>query len=246
MVVRVARSSDNSATGDDNLSGIPYNTYRAYGLAGDLQPDAGRDRVRTWSVITAGALAGVLFVMAGFLVLQLQRRSQELGVIAAQGRAQSALTTGGASNSSAGGLPRQARVGYYPPDFTLSTLEGKSVKLSDLKGKPLWVNFWATWCPPCRAEMPEMKQKYAQFKDKGLVILGVDMSEDPGTVKQFVKGNGYNWTFLLDSGGQVASQYYVTGIPTHLFIGTDGVIKAMQVGGIPSSMMDRYLSQIIQ
>lgn len=193
-----------------------------------------RDPLRTRLVIIAGALAGILIVLVALLLLQTQRRGQ----LAAAGNA------GGASNSGSA-LPAAPIVGRYPPDFTLTTLDGKSVTLSSLRGKPVWINFWATWCPPCRAEMPEMKLRYAKFKDQGLVILGVDNAENPDTVKQFTSSNGYDWTFLLDSDTAVGQQYYVTGIPTHIFVGKDGIIKAIQVGGIPGTMMDRYLGLIM-
>lgn len=247
LVIRTARRARGNYSASD-FEGIAGNYYNSYGHRSERNADGGRDKLRVWSVIVAGALAGVLIVMIGLLLLQVQRRSQVMGATAPQTSTQASVaesSSGSGSSDAASALPPQPVKGHYPPDFTLSTLEGKSVKLSDLRGKPVWVNFWATWCPPCRAEMPEMKQKYAQLKDKGLVVLGVDMSEDPATVKQFTVSNGYDWTFLLDPGSQIASQYYVSGIPTHLFIGRDGIIKAVQVGGIPAIMMDRYLSQIV-
>ncbi len=247
MVIRTARRVRGNYSASD-FEGLPDNYYSSYRHRNERDADSASDKFRAGSVIVAGALAGVLLVMIGLLLLQMQRRSQEMGVTTPQTSTQASVaggSSGSGSADAASALPPQPVKGHYPPDFTLSTLEGKSVKLSDLRGKPVWVNFWATWCPPCRAEMPEMKQKYAQLKDKGLVVLGVDMSEDPATVKQFTESNGYDWTFLLDPGSQVASQYYVSGIPTHLFIGRDGIIKAVQVGGIPASMMDRYLSQIV-
>lgn len=247
MVIRTARRVQGSYSAS-KFEGLPDNYYNGNKHESELDAGGEHDKLRAWSVIVAGGLAGVLIVMIGLLLLQMQRRSQEIGATTAQTSKQASVVEGSSSKGSAdlaSALPPQPITGHYPPDFTLSTLEGKPVKLNDLRGKPVWVNFWATWCPPCRAEMPEMKQKYAQLKDKGLVILGVDMSEDPATVRQFTEGNGYDWTFLLDPGGQAASQYYVSGIPTHLFIGRDGIIKAVQVGGIPASMMDRYLSQIM-
>lgn len=149
------------------------------------------------------------------------------------------------SNAGAGNLDTAPRVGALAPDFTLQDVDGKTVKLSSYRGKPVWVNFWASWCPPCKAEMPYMKQKYAKYKDQGLVILGVDLREDAPTVKQFVTSNGYDWTFPMDVDGNVAQQYYVSAIPTHVFVGTDGVIKSMQIGGIPEGLMEQRLATIL-
>lgn len=203
---------------------------------------ASYDPLRTWLGIAAGALAGVLLVLTGFLLLQLKH-----GQLRARTAVQDmpAATAASSSDGNSSALPPAPIVGHYPPDFTLNTLEGEPIKLSELRGRPVWVNFWATWCPPCRAEMPEMKQKYARFKAKGLVIVGVDSGESPDTVKQFVTSNGFDWTFVLDSAQTTGQQYFVTGIPTHLFVGRDGVIKAIQVGGLPASMMDQYLDRII-
>lgn len=144
------------------------------------------------------------------------------------------------------GVQTGVRVGALPPDFELNDANtGKPVKLSSLRGNPVWVNFWASWCAPCRAEMPEMKQRYAKYKDKGLVILGVDLGEDSATVNQFTQLNGYDWTFVLDSNQQVSQQYFVSGIPTHLFLDKAGVIRAMTVGGISGDMMNDSLTKII-
>ena len=86
------------------------------------------------------------------------------------------------------GVQSGVRVGALPPDFQLNdAVSGQPVRLSSLRGKPVWVNFWASWCAPCKAEMPEMKQRYAKYKDMGLVIVGVDLGEDSRTVKLFTR-----------------------------------------------------------
>src|SRR5436190_17181803 len=137
------------------------------------------------------------------------------------------------------------RVGSIAPDFQLNDLySGKSVKLSSFRGKPLWVNFWATWCTFCKIEMPEMKQRYDKFKDKDLAILGVDLNEDNNTVKQYVQQGKYDWNFVIDP-GPVNQQYFVTGLPTHVFIDKNGVIRSLVVGGINGDQMDESLAKII-
>ncbi len=205
---------------------------------------AQRSPLRTWLGITAGGLAGVLIVLVAVLLLQMQRRPLQPNTAGQNALAVPAAGNSGNTGDNAASPPAPIK-GRYPPDFALNTLDGKPLKLSDLRGKPVWINFWASWCPPCRAEMPEMKQRYARFKDKGLVIVGVDLAESADTVKQFVTGNGYDWTFVLDTDNAVGQQYFVSGIPTHLFVGKDGIIKAVQTGGIPGQMMDRYLDMIM-
>ncbi len=207
-----------------------------------------REAARAWTAIVSGSVVGILVVAVAILALQLQSRTHQMA--AAYMNNQSTL--GGSSNSSTStsiisgsALPPAPVVGRTPPDFTLQTSDGQTITLSEMRGRPVWINFWATWCPPCRAEMPEMEQKYAQFKDKGLVILGVDAGESVEQVKSFTASRGFDWTFVLDDTREVSGQYAVGGIPTHIFIGKDGIIKAIQVGGIPATMMDRYVSSIV-
>jgi peroxiredoxin len=97
-------------------------------------------------------------------------------------------------------------------DFTLTDLEGKKWTRSELKGKVVLVNFWATWCPPCRKEMPDLDALYAQFKDKGFVILAIS-DEPDAKVRPFIQTHGYKYPILLDPGRTVNTRYSVTGIP---------------------------------
>lgn len=153
---------------------------------------------------------------------------------------------GASSNTGVSNLQTAVKVGALAPDFALNEIyTGKLTSLASLQGKPVWVNFWASWCGPCKAEMPEMKQRYAKYKDKGLVILGVDDKEDNATVKQFTELNDYKWTFVIDGDGSVLQKYVISGIPTHMFLDKSGVIRYMIVGGISGDMMDDGLNKIM-
>jgi thiol-disulfide isomerase/thioredoxin len=145
------------------------------------------------------------------------------------------------------GIKTGVQVGLYPPDFELLDIySGKAVKLSAYRGKqPVWVNFWASWCEPCKAEMPEMQHRYDKYKDKGLAILGIDDMEDHATVKQYVELGGYSWTFAIDGSGEILQKYFVTGIPTHVFVDKTGIIRSITVGGISGAMMDDGLNKIL-
>ncbi|WP_318502620.1 TlpA disulfide reductase family protein [Bacillus sp. T3] len=113
-------------------------------------------------------------------------------------------------------------VGNKAPDFELKTLTGDSVKLSDYKGKKVMLNFWATWCPPCKAEMPEMQKFYVSNKEN-VEILAVNM--DPkNDVAGFVKNGGYTFPILLDEKNEVNQDYGIVSIPTTFFIDEQGVI----------------------
>jgi len=106
-------------------------------------------------------------------------------------------------------------------DFTLKDLNGKKVTLSQLRGKIVLVNFWATWCPPCRKEMADLDAIYTHFQPEGLVVLSIS-SEDPFKVGSFLQGTHYHPTVLLDGGSKVAKQFHVEGIPRTFVFDADG------------------------
>ncbi len=115
-------------------------------------------------------------------------------------------------------------------NFKLKDLEGKTVSLDSFKGKVVFLNFWATWCPPCRAEIPSMIELYNRFKSKGLEIVGVDLQEDKATVAKFVKQYKMNYTVLLDTTGQVGQIYGARSIPTTYIVDRRGNILARTIG----------------
>ncbi len=116
------------------------------------------------------------------------------------------------------------------PDFTLSNLNGEKVALSSFRGKVVLLNFWATWCPPCRSEMPSMQAMYNELRDEGVEIVAVNLQEPEGTVTAFLEENGYDFPVLLDSGGEVGAMYGARSIPTTYLLDTGGSVVAMVVG----------------
>ena len=117
------------------------------------------------------------------------------------------------------------------PDFTLDTLDGGKFKLADHIGQPVVVNFWATWCLPCRAELPAFEQVYRNNRVQGLVVVGVDVAESPDAVAQFVAEAGLTFPIALDTSGETTELYRIQGMPTTFFVGRDGQIKDMVIGG---------------
>jgi thiol-disulfide isomerase/thioredoxin len=115
-------------------------------------------------------------------------------------------------------------------DFTLKTLKGETLTLRELKGKVVFLNFWTTWCPPCRAEMPSMEILYQRYKDAGLAFLAVDMRESPGAVETFLKDNPYSFPILMDINGAVSAQYGVRAVPTTFIIDRDNQIIFFSAG----------------
>ncbi|MBA7693398.1 Thiol-disulfide oxidoreductase ResA [subsurface metagenome] len=138
------------------------------------------------------------------------------------------------------------QVGKPAPDFQLPNLEGQVVSLSDFRGKPVLLNFWATWCSPCRFEMPFIQSIFEESSDTGLVILAVDIGEAPSTVKDFIQSGNFSFPVLLDTSQDVALEYNIRGIPTTFLIDKDGIIQEIRVGAFPSMLeIKRSLSKII-
>lgn len=136
-----------------------------------------------------------------------------------------------------------AHVDFQAPDFTLSTLDGKLMSLKELRGQVVLVNFWATWCGPCRAEMQDIQAAYRQHPN-GFVVLAVNNAEGDILVHDFV--NQFNLTFpiLLDSDGTVARQYRVQGLPTSYFIDRSGSVRAANIGGMNRAYIEAQITAL--
>lgn len=129
-------------------------------------------------------------------------------------------------------------VGNIAPDFELKSLSGEPAKLSDYKGKKVMLNFWATWCPPCKAEMPEM-QKFYEANKENVEILAVNM--DPkADVAGFVKERGLTFPILLDEKNEVNKNYQIVSIPTTFFIDEKGIITHRFIGLMKLDDMEKY------
>lgn len=135
--------------------------------------------------------------------------------------------------------------GNLAPDFELVTPEGKPVKLSDFKGKKVILNFWATWCPPCRAEIPDIQNFYSKNKDE-VVVLGVNLTgseKDSGNVTRFIKEFGMSFPIVLDKQNRVGALYQVSAIPISYILDTSGIIQQKVVGPMSYEMMRKVLSE---
>lgn len=140
--------------------------------------------------------------------------------------------------------PLQVRpeVGYLAPDFTLSTLDGGMVTLSELKGKRVFLNFWASWCPPCRMEMPAIQSVY-ESKEPDVVFVAINIQEPKAQVRKFMDDNGYTFPAALDTAAKVASLYLVRAIPTSFVIDAEGVIRAKHIGVLNQSYLEEMLKE---
>ncbi len=123
-------------------------------------------------------------------------------------------------------------VGHPAPDFVLAALDGPEVRLSDLRGKVVVLNFWATWCPPCRREMPALEVIWQQHNRGDVVVLGIDQGESAGVVSEYVRQNvGVTFPLLLDRRQDVGDLYLVRSLPTTFFIDRAGIIREIRIGG---------------
>lgn len=128
------------------------------------------------------------------------------------------------------------------PDFELSSLGGEVIALSDYRGQAVMINFWAIWCPPCRAELP-LIESFAERHADDLVVMAINMGEDQTNVYHFVNEFGYDLLFLLDPSTSVGSKFMVRGLPTSIFIDADGLIQARHIGILDETLLRDYLSQ---
>jgi cytochrome c biogenesis protein CcmG/thiol:disulfide interchange protein DsbE len=154
----------------------------------------------------------------------------------------------GGANQAATGAPKVGPgIGQLAPDFELTdALTGERVRLSSLRGRPVWLNFWASWCEGCREEMPLIQQNYDARKGDRLAVIGINVQESQAAVREFTRDRAFAWTnFLLDSDGKVTDLYYVNGLPFHVFVARDGTVAAIHPGVIRQPQANDYLTRIL-
>lgn len=185
----------------------------------------------------------------GLLVLAVMIAIVVIGVVK-NSMADSDALSGMALGSDVDFLPTDEGLakGEKAPDFQLTTLEGEEVKLSDYQGKKVLLNFWATWCPPCRAEMPHMQTYYdEQAKDENVVILAVNLTTEDkglGKIEDFVEEFGLEFPIPMDENGDVGALYQAVSIPTSYAIDTEGRIQNKVVGPMDETMMEQLIEEL--
>jgi cytochrome c biogenesis protein CcmG/thiol:disulfide interchange protein DsbE len=170
------------------------------------------------------------------------RRPWLLGALGLLVVALAAGITRGQPTASASAAPE---VDHPAPSFSLSTPDGAAVSLADLRGQVVLVNFWATWCPPCRAEMPAIQAAYERYHAKGFTVLAVTADEDVPAIRAFFRQRGLGFPVLLDPQGGVHAAYRANTLPSSFFVDREGVIRAVYHGPMSEAVIDGQLAKLL-
>ena len=136
-------------------------------------------------------------------------------------------------------------VGKKAPSFVAPKVGGQLVSLENYKNKPLVLNFWASWCPPCRDETPGMERIWRKYEDQGVVILGINVQDGEKEAERYISEFGVTFSNALDLDGSITVDYGVTGLPVTFFIDNDSVVKGRWVGSISEDRLDNWVSNLI-
>ncbi|NRF89663.1 redoxin domain-containing protein [Paenibacillus frigoriresistens] len=149
------------------------------------------------------------------------------------------------TNLSASDSKKYPQTGDKSPNFSLVGLDGKTHELSDYKGKPVLINFWGTFCPPCKEEMPALQKQYDKWSKEGVVFLEVNVDKNKVTVQSFMDQYKLNMPVLLDAKEVVRKQYGVMDYPTTFFIGTDGKVSIKKIGQMTETFIDESIAKLV-
>jgi cytochrome c biogenesis protein CcmG, thiol:disulfide interchange protein DsbE len=138
-----------------------------------------------------------------------------------------------------------ARIGDLAPAFVLADLDGTPLRLEDLRGRPVIVNFWASWCGPCVEEFPLLRAASARHQAQGLAVVGIVFNDRSEAAREFLARMGGTWPVAMDPGGAVAARFGIFGPPNTFFIDRDGVIVARQLGQLSPVALERGLARIL-
>jgi thiol-disulfide isomerase/thioredoxin len=160
-----------------------------------------------------------------------------------------ALTRVPGSAAQAPAEPPSPRRGFAAPDFTLETLDGPQLTLSELRGHPVMLNLWASWCLPCRVEMPAIERVYQRHREDGLVVVGLNVTsqDSEAAARLFVQEFGLSFPIVLDRDGAASARYELMGLPSTYFIDREGIIRQVIIGGpMSEAVMLSHIQDLLQ
>jgi peroxiredoxin len=152
-------------------------------------------------------------------------------------------TTGSAGPTAA--VTTGLDVGQLAPDFELSKVGGGSLRLSDLRGHPVWVNFWAPWCPACRTEIPRIEGFWLGRQADGLIVLGVGVRDTPDAFRSYAAEVGATYPLVMDLDGKVAERYRALALPVHYWLDRDGIVRDWAFGELPPDVLAASVERIM-
>lgn len=152
------------------------------------------------------------------------------------------------STTTGGALPASPREGFPAPDFTLDLLGGGQVKLSELRNKVVMVNLWASWCAPCRIEMPAIEKVYQAYKNRGFVVLGLNTTfqDSEAEAASFVKEFDLTFPILLDRTGATSNRYQLRALPSTFFVDRRGIIRLAVFGSMNEALIQSRVEELIR
>jgi cytochrome c biogenesis protein CcmG/thiol:disulfide interchange protein DsbE len=159
-----------------------------------------------------------------------------IALVAAMTLAACSHASGSSGNTAQGSAPSVAKVGAEAPAFNEPTVDGVLLSMASLQGKPVYLNFFASWCPPCNEEAPDVNAVQQQFKGQGLQVVGVDILENKAKAKQFVDQHNLSYPAVVDS-GRLRDAYNINGMPVHVFIDRNGIVKKIEIGELSKAQM---------
>jgi len=139
-----------------------------------------------------------------------------------------------------------AKVNFPAPELNLQDLSGEQVALSDYRGSVVLVNLWATWCPPCREEMPTLQTFYEKYKEYGFVLIAIDQEETSDVVQPFVEEFGLTFPIWLDLDYLAQQQFHTANLPSSYVVDREGVVRLMWIGGISKKNLEKFVPDIIR
>jgi cytochrome c biogenesis protein CcmG, thiol:disulfide interchange protein DsbE len=138
------------------------------------------------------------------------------------------------------------RVGEPAPEFRLERLSGGPLALADLRGRPVIVNFWASWCPPCRREVPDLDEAARQHGDSGLAVVAINLDEERAAVQRYAAALELTLTIGLDQGGRVSALYNVVALPTSFFVERQGIVRDLNMGALTATALQAKVARVLE
>jgi len=196
-------------------------------------------------VVAAVVLGGIVAFAPVAPLPSIAVPSLALASPVASASAEASATPSAVPSASAVASGGAFHIGEPAPPLQVPQVGGGTIDLANLKGKPVWINFMATWCPSCQDEFPLMNGFAARYAANGLVIVAVDVREDEGAVASFAKQLNATFPLGLDADGKAATTWDALAYPVHFWVGTDGIIRDAALGGIGPDIMAKGLKTIL-